>query len=89
MEDKQLGELAVFHGNNPSSHAGSVGGVDTYFDAEDRPVVILAAMPNEGGYTDHHLHQGETFELGPELWEVTEIIDPNTDGWAATLTRLR
>lgn len=89
MNDKALGELAVFHGNNPSSQAGSVGGVDSYFDEDGRAVVILAAMPNEGGFTDHHLHQGETFELGSELWEVTEIIDANTDGWGAQLTRLR
>ena len=46
-------------------------------------------MPKEGGFADHHLHKGETFELGPEVWEVTEIVDANTDGWGAELTRLR
>lgn len=89
MNEKGQVEISVAHGTNPGTGAGSIGGVDSEFDADGRPIVILSAMPNEGGFTDHELHEGDTFELGPELWEVTKIDDPNTDYWTAVLTQLR
>lgn len=90
MKDGYLTEITVTHGIKCSTKAGSIGGVDTYFDDDGRPTALLAAMPKEeGGFTDLHLHEGDTFELGPELWEVTEITEPNTDYWAAVLNRLR
>lgn len=89
MTDNALDRISVAQSTNPSSAAGSIGGGGCYFDDDGRAVVILAAMPDEGESKDHHLHQGETFELGPELWEVTEIVDPETDSWVADLTRIR
>lgn len=82
-------EIIITHGINPHTKAGSIGGVDTDFDAEGRPVVILAPGTNDGWSDRVELHEGETFEVGPELWQVTEITDPNTDYWAAVLNRLR
>lgn len=89
MNDKALDRISVAQSTNPGSDAGSIGGGGCYIDDEGRAVVILAAMPDEGDSKDYHLHEGETFELGTELWEVTEIVDPETDFWVADLTRLR
>lgn len=79
----------IRHGIQVHTDAGAIGGVDSLYDDGGRPIVILAAMPQEGGFTDHELHEGDTFELGPELWQVTEIVYPNTDGWYTVLTRVR
>jgi hypothetical protein len=89
MNDKPLNTLGVSQGRNPHSPAGAVGGVNSYIDDDGRPVVILSVGPNDGHSMRHHLHEGETFELGPELWEVTTIDDPGTDFWGVELTRLR
>lgn len=89
MKDGYLTEIIVTHGINPHTKAGSVGGVDTYFDDEELPTVILSLGQKDGPSGRVHLHEGDTFELGPELWEVTEITEPNTDYWAAVLNRLR
>lgn len=89
MNDKNLGTIASFQGNNPSSHAGSIGGGGSYIDDDGRAVVILVAMPDDGEEAEHDLHEGETFELGPELWEVTKIIDAGSPRWGAELTRRR
>lgn len=90
MSDKPLGRKVVQHGRQYFTDAGAIGGVDSEFDDDGRPIVILAVMPDGGDDSvDLDLHEGDTFELGPELWQVTEISDPNTDGWAADVTRLR
>lgn len=90
MNEKGRIEIDVRQGANPSlGGAGSVGGLNAYFDDDGLPTVMLSAMPNEGGFTDHELHEGDTFEVGSELWQVTKIDDPNTDYWSAVLTRLR
>jgi len=86
MNDK----LGIFHGSNPSTAAGTIGGGGSYLDDDGRPVVILGIAENADPVgRDVELHEGETFELGAELWEVTKIDGAGTDVWGADLTRLR
>lgn len=91
MDDKSKGliETDVAHGTQSHTDAGSIGGVDSYFDDDGRPTALLSIAPNGGPSVRMDLHKGDTFELGSELWQVTKIDDPNTDYWTAVLTQLR
>lgn len=90
MDDKPLGTLGVSQGRNPHSQAGSVGGGGSYIDDEGRAVVILGVGENDDpAGRELELHEGERFELGPELWEVTSISGAGSPRWSARLTRLR
>lgn len=88
-ESKGLIGTSVFPGTKSKTRAGSIGGVDAYVDDESRATVILASIPKGGESTRVHLHEGDTFELGPELWQVTEISSPNSERWVAMLTQVR
>lgn len=90
MSEQSLGHISVVHGNSPATPAGNVGGVSAYIDDDGRAVVILGIAERDDPQGRRvHLHEGETFELGPELWEVTEIADAASRQWGARLTRLR
>lgn len=90
MDDKPLGTLAVSQGRNPQTRAGSVGGAGAYIDDDGRAVVILGVAETDDSVgRDVELHEGESFELGPELWEVTRINRAHGPRWSARLTRLR
>lgn len=90
MNDKPLGRRVIQHGRKYRTRAGAIGGVNAYLDDDGRPTAILAIMP-DGEYESgrQFLHVGETFELGPELWEVTEIEAPNRTYWATVVNQLR
>jgi hypothetical protein len=70
------------------SRSGAVGGVGCYVDDEGHERVILALAPSEADEEDRHLRQGETFRLGDEVWEVSEIQSAGAPHWGATLTRV-
>lgn len=89
MNDKKLMETSIVQGVKSRSDAGSVGGVNAYLDDDELPTVILATMPKDGESTRVYLHEGDTYELGAELWQVTEIKRPNSPRWVAILTQLR
>lgn len=90
MNDKPLDTLGITQGRNPSTRAGSIGGVDTYIDDDGHAVLILGIGENDDPVGRRvELHEGETFGLGPELWKVTAIDHPDTDIWGAELTRIR
>lgn len=90
MSEQPLGRISVVQGNNPGTPSGSVGGISAYIDDDGRAVVILGIAERDDSKGRRvHLHEGETFELGPELWEVTEIVDASSRQWGAGLTRLR
>lgn len=76
-------------GISPRTDAGAIGGSECYVDDNKVPTVLLALAPKDGPSGRVELHEGDTFELGPELWEVTKIDDPDTSFWTAVLTRLR
>lgn len=79
----------IRHGIQAHTDAGAIGGVDTFFDEDSRPTALLAATPEGGTSTRVELHEGDSFELGSELWQVTEISSPNTDFWYVVLTQVR
>lgn len=89
MNDEQPNEIIITHGINAHTKAGAISGVDSDYDADGRPLVILALRPGESPSSRVNLYEGDTFQLEPELWQVTEITRPNTDRWAAKLTQLR
>lgn len=68
--------------------AGAIGGGGSYIDDRGRPTVILGVSPNGTNGEDFDLHQGDTFPLGDEVWEVTEIRNADASFWATTLTRV-
>lgn len=82
-------EIVVTHGIQPHTKAGAIGGVDSEFGPDGRPLIVLSLGPDDGPSVRVDLHEGDTFELGPELWQVTKIKDPNTIFWAGFLTRRR
>lgn len=89
MTDNDSKQISIAAGTNPSTEAGSIGGMEAYFDGDGRVVALLSIAPRDSTSVRRELHEGDTFELGPELWQVTKIDDPNTDYWTAVLTQLR
>lgn len=88
MDDERPTEI-IRQSIKNRTDAGSIGGVNAYFDDDKRPTVMLSVIPKEAPSARIELHEGDTFELGPELWQVTEIVGPNTDRWVAVLIQLR
>lgn len=89
MNDDRPAKISVTQGNNPRTKAGSISGADSEYDADGRPLIVLSLAPKSGTSVRVDLHEGDTFELGPELWLVTEISLPNTDLWSAELAQVR
>jgi hypothetical protein len=81
-------QVALHQGIQAHVVGGRIGGGGCYVDDQGRPTVILSAGPRSES-ARHHLCQGDTFELGDEVWEVSEIRSPNSPYWATTLTHVR
>ena len=81
-------QVIVRQGRQPHVAAGAIGGTGCYVDDDGRATVILGVSPSGEDGARHHFHQGDRFELGDEVWEVTEIQSPGASYWSSTVTRV-
>jgi uncharacterized protein DUF6406 len=79
-------QVIVRQGRLAHIDSGAIGGGGCFVDDHGRATVTLAVIPQGTDGEDLDLRQGDTFRLGAEVWEVTEIHQPGTSVWAATVT---
>jgi len=77
-------EIHVGQGMMFRRPGGSIGGVDRFVDEAGTPVAVLW-VSSSGEGADVQLRVGDTFEVGPERWEVTAVPEAAAASTVATI----
>jgi hypothetical protein len=78
-------EIQVGQGKQYHRPGGAIAGVDRFVDPSGTPVAVLWVSAPNGDGEDLQLRTGDTFEVGDERWQVTDV--PTTAETLATIVR--
>ncbi|GKQ39098.1 hypothetical protein ALMP_56270 [Streptomyces sp. A012304] len=76
--------VQVNHGTVTTTRAGRIGGMSSVPATAERPALVkLALMPTDGEERTQMLSEGETFDIGGDVYQVEEIKHHRS--WTVTL----